>query len=270
MGKYVITKIEDLVTVGKTLAYSWFRGNSKISHELTPRLFRKEFFKEFALRPKLELTFIMEFKRIAPQFKKDLPEEDDFISWLFLMQHYGTPTRLLDWTNNPMIGLYFAVRSNLEDDGVLYSLGPEGLNRLSGIDGIPILSHPKIHPIVEYYIQEPFVDDSEKLIEELQMSKIPDKPIAIDPPMIFRRMYAQQSTFTIHSGQQWDSFQELLPHKKDFVQYTIPAANKKQLLRDVAALGITHRTIFPDLEAHSRSIIYGIDRMVKPEPPTFS
>src|SRR5260370_40182692 len=60
------------------------------------------------------------------------PNRDDKWEWYFLMQHYGVPTRLLDWTDNPLIALYFAVNDQPEsasDDSAVGVFDPCRLNR---------------------------------------------------------------------------------------------------------------------------------------------
>jgi hypothetical protein len=57
------------------------------------------------------------------------PDPDDYFGWLFLAQHYGLPTRLLDWSESPLVALYFAVTEGHEDhDGCVWALWPGGLN----------------------------------------------------------------------------------------------------------------------------------------------
>jgi hypothetical protein len=61
-------------------------------------------------RQMIEEKLLSGFRRLAPLHLPQLPADNDLASWLALMQHYGGPTRLLDWTECPFIGMYFALR----------------------------------------------------------------------------------------------------------------------------------------------------------------
>jgi len=59
------------------------------------------------------------FKEQALPYLDFLPDND--WDWLTLGQQYGLPTRLLDWTANPLVACYFAVEQQSEDDSVIYA-----------------------------------------------------------------------------------------------------------------------------------------------------
>jgi len=107
VNTYRLTEIEQVVKVGTILSGSWFRGHAKVYGDLTPKLFRKQW-----LRADFESWLIENFKRGAPALERDIPDYEDHIEWLFLMQHHGMPTRLLDWTKSILIALYFVVSSH--------------------------------------------------------------------------------------------------------------------------------------------------------------
>ena len=110
------------------------------------------------------------------------------------------------------------------------------------------------------------------LIKELRLNKIPNHPLAVEPPMSFPRMVAQLSTFTIYPRPEpGNSIPEILTDEKYLVRYIIPGSSKERLRRDLAALGITRGTIFPDLDSLSTDTVY--DHQVvaysPPVPPRF-
>jgi hypothetical protein len=87
----------------------WFRGCGKISHKLVPTLYRHKRSKvidDFLL---LEKDLLSRFRQRSIPFHSR-PVTDEW-EWLFLMQHFGVPTRLLDWSESPLMALFFAVTS---------------------------------------------------------------------------------------------------------------------------------------------------------------
>ena len=94
-----------------------FRGLKSADYNLEPTIEwrtkpRNEHWAEF------EPLILGEFQSKARLYKNafDLPVPQDKLSWLALMQHYGVPTRLLDFTYSPYLALYFALRARTEKE----------------------------------------------------------------------------------------------------------------------------------------------------------
>lgn len=110
----------------------WYRGQPREEYELIPSIARPP------LNPKLEIIYLSKFKSLSVPYAKSLitcslpGNTTSYWNWLFLMQHYGIPTRLLDWSRDALTALYFAVYSrNPSDEGhdaVVWLLNPVKLN----------------------------------------------------------------------------------------------------------------------------------------------
>lgn len=95
-----------------------FRGHSDSEFKLIPSVGRSPHLKKST--EAYELSLFNMFCREAVSHLRTVPSDD--WEWLSIAQHHGLPTRLLDWTANPLVALYFAVESNPDKDGALFAL----------------------------------------------------------------------------------------------------------------------------------------------------
>jgi hypothetical protein len=93
-----------------------FRGVTSVRHTLVPSVGRQR--DGYSYSAAIEKELFNQFKREALPFLAMRPEND--WEWLALAQHYGVPTRLLDWSESPSVSLFFAVWGNDDEDAGLY------------------------------------------------------------------------------------------------------------------------------------------------------
>lgn len=218
----------------------WFRGSTSRRHDLVPSLGRTP----FTLAQELDL--IKAFKQNAMQFVANRPQSE--WEWLFMARHHGVPTRLLDWTESPLIGLYFATHSvgppsdvarNDSKDGALWLLLPVDLNRqasirLAGKRELPIFEDDDQH--LRNYLPS-------SLASEHTSRLIPVAGIAVRHS---KRMQAQHSVFTVTHRDQ--SAIESVGDSKHIGRYIVPAASKLRIRRQLEALRIDRLSVFPELD----------------------
>jgi hypothetical protein len=109
----------------------WFRGQSSIDYELVPSYFRHKPAKDDETEDDLRLDFQ---QKATPLLTEAAPLDD--WEWYFLMQHYGLPTRLLDWSESALVGVFFAVAESASgSDAAVWMLDPWRLNVHSPGDG---------------------------------------------------------------------------------------------------------------------------------------
>jgi hypothetical protein len=100
-----------------------FRGQSQEKWPLLPTLFRDkpiDGLRRIGGFKSLQARILDLFKSRAYPFLSVVPQTE--LDWLVLAQHHRCPTRLLDWTGNPLVGLFFASENDDDDDGVLWPI----------------------------------------------------------------------------------------------------------------------------------------------------
>lgn len=219
----------------------WFRGSTNKAHKLLPSLARKPF------QVKHERALINVFKQNAFQFIEQRPQSQ--WEWLFLARHHACPTRLLDWTESPLIAMYFSTHSldsvakNDHKDGCLWVLFPTKLNEEAGIK----LTEKRDLPIFE--------DDDDylknylptKLVSEYTSNLVPAAGIAVRHSI---RMQAQHSVFTVTHRDQTPV--DEVGEGNHMGRYIIPSSCKERIRRQLSSLKIDRLSVFPELDNEAR------------------
>lgn len=169
--------------------------------------------------------------------------------WWAIMQHYGVPTRLLDWTSSPMVAAYFAVTgSQPTEDGFIYFFNPSELRSryrkmYSGsgftfeadqMPGRHELIDPEAPPIVTFFESTRHLD----------------------------RSTIQQSVFTLchqpmqdHAGAIESALKDGTHHEGVmYGKIAIPAALKQEILRQLVSANIHGASLFPGLDGIGRQL----------------
>jgi FRG domain-containing protein/SET domain-containing protein len=223
----------------------WYRGHQRKHWELVPNIVRIGCFCEEA-----EDEIREEFATRAPALSTFEPLPNNDWDLYFLMQHYGAPTRLLDWTGSPAIALYFAVRDNPGYyDSAVWMLDPYKLN------GKVAKKREVISPSALGTSTRDVKRANPWLPERWSKLDVPPQPLAIFPTHIARRIASQKSCFTIHGSNKF-GFSEFAKGKTPCLRkIIIPGHAVRDMRLDLQNYGIDETTIFPDLEGLGRALV---------------
>lgn len=226
------TDLLRLLATHRQSAPVWFRGQSHKKWALRPSLLRKPngLDRESALTKR--------FKQNAMILLEQRPQTE--WEWMFVMQHYEVPTRLLDWTESPLVALYFAANAAPNSEGAVWALLPLELNALANA---PLLSD------LPAFDHDAFLDTylPSRLASEAQTRQTTAAAIfARNTP----RSRAQSAVFTI-SHRDRKAINTIKPQKHVW-RYIVPAGAKKRIMSELNRLHINELSLFPELASVGR------------------
>jgi hypothetical protein len=209
---------------------TWYRGHSDASWTLLPGIMR-------GASGLSEGSSLARFKQSAAMLTERLPTTS--FDWTFLMQHYGVPTRLLDWSESPLVAMFFAVEAfagHPDKDAAVWCLKPVRLNKNSNLSD----------PAEPQYIPS-FDDDELKpyAAESLRASRVPLLPVATIATRNNPRIQAQLGTFTVHHTQKIAI--EDVGDRSHVIKYRIPPACREEIHKELKLLGLNQFSLFPEL-----------------------
>ena len=224
----------------------WFRGHGNTSWSLEAGWYRPaDKVRGIGAEYYSEATLLENFRLRAPIYVERLPATD--WEWLFLMQHYGLRTRLLDWTESSLVALYFAVRDNASKaDAAVWAMNPWWLNRQT------------FGEYVLFPANDPRASDHAPLRPGQELKG--KLPLAITPIRSSQRIAAQRGVFTIH-GTERAALDRLARRggtdSPCLRRIVIPNVHVSAVHRELSISGISESLIFPELSGLCREIKTG-------------
>ncbi len=206
-----------------------FRGQDNLEWPLVPKAGRQEYYREaigvWAERGQSssDLGRFKSWREQAVAFCPSLPEND--FECLAFAQHYGLATRLLDWTTNPLVALFFAVEMQSDVDGAVFCHNP-------------------------WWIIERETSSIERPFDKVGM---------LIPRPFDRRIVAQSGVFTYHfnprepmvANEVTGEARQAAPEGVNLVMLRVIGKTKRILQDHLSAIGISRKSLFPDLEGLS-------------------
>lgn len=264
-AKYSLGTFFDNPVVEKFL----YRGHSNASYKLTPGIHRKvttsvgtktisnNKYTAYSGGVSILQRFIQEVSTFVSNIS-----DTDYLKWAMLAQHYGVPTRLLDWTTNPLVALYFACVDSSENDGAIWIIHSNNYNRFFHENWDKGENAKTIGEIAE------------SLIREKEKNNLPQRPMLLNPYYIDQRMAMQSSRFMVWGTDSSDLddmikkeyYMEIPPEDKVWKEYgekeekqfafciRIRGLDKQSMIRQLEEIGISGKVLFPGLEGIGKFI----------------
>jgi len=269
--QWEVSSWRDAVDVAFEMTGWLFRGEMDTSLPLTNSLERmaKDYNHPADRLPKTEHTLIELFQRQAHHYISNPPLKKDLVEWLSIMQHYGAPTRLLDFTESFYVAAFFALE-DAKQDAVIWAFHSYQITR-NYLHEFNLSDKRPFEEFARWKVQDSFDKDKENGV------------IPVRPWRLNQRMILQQGWFLCPLGKDI-SFEknlcntlglhsEKLPEKtilydKDelrerikknthpviLIKFIIPRSFRMDAIADLRSMNITAATLFPGLDGFARSL----------------
>jgi hypothetical protein len=213
-----------------------FRGLANGDHEqMTTSLMRLR--GDYALK---ERSLLRNFQKYA---YLDVAGGNSMWHWLAMGQHYGLPTRLLDWSFSPYVALHFATANldRMETDGVIWCVDLDETNESLPDELSVILRRESAHVFTAEMLLE-----AAMTLEDLD--RLPGEfALWLEPPSLDARIVNQFALFSLMSSPTALFDRWLEEHSRTACRIVIPAELKWEVRDKLDQANITERVIFPGL-----------------------
>jgi hypothetical protein len=232
---------------GRSAPRMWFRGHRNVAWPLTPSALRQPF---HSLDLKILHGMFVEFRRRAIGIIDHEPRTT--WGWLYLAQHHGFPTSLLDWTESSHVALLFALLrkpgtpKKREQDACVWLLNPGELNQRGwGFSSVVTVTENDASELLNPVLHGTPAEKEGK----------PAALLSLIPEYVTERLRAQRGAFVAFAWEPEGLMRTVVEGPDRLAELVvIPADAVAALEEELDVAGIAESTIFPDLDGLSAEL----------------
>lgn len=204
-----------------------------------------------------ELRMLQHFKRRAHFYINSPPDINNELEWLALIQHYGGPTRLLDFSQSFYVAAFFAVE-RAEKDAAVWAINLKGVDESRDLSqyyqevmgASPQAKVAKVEPermnqrlsLQQGYFLFPY-DISASFLDNLAGT------YNVEPQVL-------REQFDINGPPPLENTEGLNVGDAKLVQVILRRETHRAILSDLKAMNLTSETLFPGLDGFARSLYF--------------
>lgn len=234
-----IKKLSEFISFLENLPKGFIlsRGHSQ-DYSLLPGAFRQDSDGNRLYSKSDIQNFLDDFKSNSYPYLKNPTAIETEKEWMVYAQHFGIPTKLLDFTYSHITSLMFALENAFNEhtsqDGVIWFLNPNNLNFKSTNN-----NHTKIFILA----------DSESQLDRAS------GPVVMTCKRINERIHAQNGLFVYFQEEHHSSSLENYCDQTMLKKVIISKESKKEILKSLNSLGMGYTSIYPELSSVSKDIL---------------